>query len=252
MGDGSSTAYSRGQESPAWASRGGAEFAGSDFRPYNPTQGVPALLARPNATVDSTGTALSPKALADNLSAQQAIDGPLPSRAGFGNQAFTSIAGLESPDPSQFSAGKVLDKTSQTIKTPEMTKPVSASQARLTFYGPNEDEYGSTTAQPGRNGKNTAENFFTAAVDPKIIPYGSYFQVPELQGKLDNNPNAIFLAHDTGSAVKSQTASKGQKPVIDLFANQPSSQLNKLNQKMGQNITYRILPQQDALKLYGG
>ena len=52
----------------------------------------------------------------------------------------------------------------------------------------------------------------TIAVDPKIIPYGSKVIIPQM-GK-------TFIAHDTGSAVKSRLASRKHgrnNIVVDIF-----------------------------------
>lgn len=48
----------------------------------------------------------------------------------------------------------------------------------------------------------------TAAVDPKVIPYGSIIRAANGQ---------VYVAGDTGGAVKSMVASGGKAPVIDLF-----------------------------------
>ena len=80
--------------------------------------------------------------------------------------------------------------------------------ARVTYY------WGCTQTSTGNKpicGK-------TIAVDPKIIPYGSKVIIPKM-GK-------IFMAHDTGSAVKSKLASrKLGKPnviVVDVFCKSKS------------------------------
>lgn len=55
-------------------------------------------------------------------------------------------------------------------------------------------------------------NKTSAAVDPKLIPFGKRIKIPELDLNL--------VAVDTGSAVKKRTASlknKRSEPVIDLF-----------------------------------
>lgn len=53
----------------------------------------------------------------------------------------------------------------------------------------------------------------TAAVDPKIIPYGSRIRIPEMDGM-------TFIAQDTGPAVVKKTASKmlgKDNLVVDIF-----------------------------------
>lgn len=55
-------------------------------------------------------------------------------------------------------------------------------------------------------------NKISAAVDPKIIPFGSRISIPDLKLNL--------VAVDTGSAVKNRTASRKNgrnEPIIDLF-----------------------------------
>lgn len=52
----------------------------------------------------------------------------------------------------------------------------------------------------------------TIAVDPKIIPYGSKIIIPQM--------GQTFIAHDTGSAVKSRLASRKHgrnNIVVDVF-----------------------------------
>lgn len=114
--------------------------------------------------------------------------------------------------------------------------------ARATFYGPDEDQYGSTTARPNPlTGKNEAVPGLTIAVDPKLIPYGSRVYVPQY-APYSANGDGIFIAHDTGGAVKSEEASGGSKPVIDFFSTGKSpKELDALNAKYGNDITYRIL-----------
>lgn len=80
--------------------------------------------------------------------------------------------------------------------------------ARITYYWPGES---------GQNGRqtstgNTARGNKTVAVDPKIIPYNSNIHIPRME--------KVFVAHDTGSAVKSRKASKKlgkNNIVIDVF-----------------------------------
>lgn len=80
--------------------------------------------------------------------------------------------------------------------------------ARVTYYWPgNGGQVGTITATGKR-----AVCGQSAAVDPKIIPYGSEIYIPRM-GK-------VLEAVDTGSAVKSRTASKklGRDDiVIDVF-----------------------------------
>ena len=117
-------------------------------------------------------------------------------------------------------------------------------KATLTFYNGLDDQYGSTTARPGNSGKAEAEHGITVAVDPKVIPYNSRIYIPSLK-KFSKNGDGIFIAHDTGSAVKSRKASKGRgnsNPVIDIYANVPSNELGSLNKQLGYTTFYQVLP----------
>jgi 3D (Asp-Asp-Asp) domain-containing protein len=78
----------------------------------------------------------------------------------------------------------------------------SNTVARVTYY------WGCKNTSTG----NRPVSGKTIAVDPKIIPYGSKIIIPQM-GK-------TFLAHDTGSAVKSRLASKKLKKnniVVDIY-----------------------------------
>ena len=80
--------------------------------------------------------------------------------------------------------------------------------ARVTYYWPgNGGQVGNitSTGQKAVCGK-------TAAVDPKLIPYGSTIYIPAMKTSVK--------ANDTGSAVRSRKASKAQgrnEPVVDIF-----------------------------------
>lgn len=78
----------------------------------------------------------------------------------------------------------------------------SNTVARVTYY------WGCTNTSTG----NRPVSGKTIAVDPKIIPYGSKVIIPQM-GK-------TFIAHDTGSAVKSRLASRKHgrnNIVVDIF-----------------------------------
>lgn len=87
-------------------------------------------------------------------------------------------------------------------------RPIKEFIARVTYYWPGDGGQVGTITSTGRKaicGKS-------AAVDPKIIPYGSEIYIPEM-GK-------TVVAVDTGSAVKSRKASKAvgrDNIVIDVF-----------------------------------
>ena len=87
--------------------------------------------------------------------------------------------------------------------------------ARVTYY------WGCKTTSTGKRpvcGK-------TIAVDPKIIPYGSKVIIPKMQ--------KVFVAHDTGSAVKARTASKKLgKPnviVVDVFCESKQKAMQRIS-----------------------
>ena len=78
----------------------------------------------------------------------------------------------------------------------------SNTVARVTYY------WGCTNTSTG----NKPISGKTIAVDPKVIPYGSQISIPQM-GK-------TFIAHDTGSAVKSRLASRKHgrnNIVVDIF-----------------------------------
>lgn len=80
--------------------------------------------------------------------------------------------------------------------------------ARVTYYWPgNGGQVGNitSTGKPAVCGKSVA-------VDPRIIPYGSKIEIPDMK--------KTFIAKDTGSAVRNRTASKRlgrNNIVIDVF-----------------------------------
>jgi 3D (Asp-Asp-Asp) domain-containing protein len=75
----------------------------------------------------------------------------------------------------------------------------------------------------------------TIAVDPKIIPYGSKIIIPQM-GK-------TFIAHDTGSAVKSRLASRKHgrnNIVVDIFC-QSESQARQYIKKYPMFMPIKII-----------
>lgn len=148
--------------------------------------------------------------------------------------------------PSDGTTPKEAKPEAAKVNPEPMAKRKDGNAARLTVYNGLDDEFGNKTAKPNAQGKFLAEEGYTIAVDPKKIPYGSkvelYSDDPEQDKRLkavSKGGDGIFLAHDTGSAVKSMKASKGQAPVIDLYTT--SKNLNKKNAELGQNIKYRIV-----------
>jgi 3D (Asp-Asp-Asp) domain-containing protein len=94
-------------------------------------------------------------------------------------------------------------------------------KARITYYWPgNGGQVGTITATGKRAmcGKS-------AAVDPKIIPYGSEIHIPRM-GK-------VLMAVDTGSAVKNRTASRRLGKdyiVIDVFCRSRAEAMRRIKQ----------------------
>lgn len=87
-------------------------------------------------------------------------------------------------------------------------------RVRITAYWRDSDKW--TRKGKTANGSQ-AKHMVTAAVDPKIIPYGSKIC-------LNTNPPLQLVAEDTGSAVKSRKASRktGGQPVVDIYFNKKS------------------------------
>jgi hypothetical protein len=88
--------------------------------------------------------------------------------------------------------------------------------ARVTYY------WGCTITSTGK--KPVCGQ--TIAVDPKIIPYGSKVIIPKMQKQ--------FVAHDTGSAVKSRLASrklgKPEAIVVDVFCSSKAVAQRRIKQ----------------------
>lgn len=121
---------------------------------------------------------------------------------------------------------------SGTVTTPS-TSMTDWSPVRVTHYTTGEDKYGSKTAKPNYMGVSNAVDQVSAAVDPKLIPYGSWVEIKDKNGKIHK-----VYAHDTGSAVKAQKASRGTMPVIDIFSK--NKNLGNLD-KMFEGSQYRIM-----------
>lgn len=114
--------------------------------------------------------------------------------------------------------------------------------ATATAYNGKDDQFGTATAKPNPEGKFEAVPGQTIAVDPSVIPYGSHVEVKHKDGTIGK-----YFAHDTGSAVKAKTASKGRGnalPVIDFYT--PKDDLIGFNDKIGDVVQYRIVPNDQA------
>lgn len=104
--------------------------------------------------------------------------------------------------------------------------------ARITAYWPGEDYW--TSKRKSSTGERL-QHKVSAAVDPKIIPYGSTIEIPDLGLKLK--------ACDTGSAVKSRKASRKNgryEPVIDIFFNSRREAKNFLNSLSSHIVTIKV------------
>jgi 3D (Asp-Asp-Asp) domain-containing protein len=113
--------------------------------------------------------------------------------------ALMLVAALGSPAHSK---GRSLSKSSSTISE---SASESTFKARITFYYPNEARSGFKSAKGDR-----LVPWKSAAVCFRTIPYGSKIKVPGI---------GTLIAQDTGSAVISRKAARGQGqnvPVIDV------------------------------------
>jgi 3D (Asp-Asp-Asp) domain-containing protein len=116
--------------------------------------------------------------------------------------------------------------------------------ATVTFYSCNEDEYGEVTARSNPHGELVGIPRVTCAVDPRIIPYGSWIVIPDL-ASFSADGDGRFFACDTGSAVVARTASlrRGSAyPVIDCYVGDvDQSELSRLQDKYGGSREYYIV-----------
>lgn len=83
----------------------------------------------------------------------------------------------------------------------------------------------------------------TVAVDPRLIKYGQTVEIPALRGLVGDG---LFVATDTGSAVKSRKAAKRQGrnvPVVDVFLDNADrvKQVTKALGKDGHFLKVRVL-----------
>lgn len=116
-------------------------------------------------------------------------------------------------------------------------------KATLTFYNDKEDRYGSVTSKPSPKGLFKAIEGLTIAVDPSIIAYGKYVEIPELKD-FSIGGDGLFYAHDTGTDVINKRASLARgndNPVIDVFAQCETKELASLNEQYGDTVNFKIL-----------
>ena len=84
--------------------------------------------------------------------------------------------------------------------------------ARLTTYSKNEKGGDRDTRRGISSTGKPLLNEYSAAIDPKLIPYNSKIIIPSLNMKL--------IAQDTGKDVRSRKASKKtgrNEPIVDIF-----------------------------------
>ena len=150
------------------------------------------------------------------------------------------------------------------VPTLDPNQPVSlvGGRARVTVYNNHEDQYGSESARKNPlTGKRQSQEGVTIAVDPKVIPYGSRVKIPAL-AEMSANKDGVFIAHDTGGAVKSRKASGGKEPVIDVYVagqNRPeaNARMAALDSAIAQmsngsgNLDFELLDPPPAQKLDG-
>jgi 3D (Asp-Asp-Asp) domain-containing protein len=152
-----------------------------------------------------------------------------------------------------FSNAPIINLPPATVELPKVTtlttpaaKEVNSDYSPVvpTFYDATEDSVNrGQTAYPNPQGKLVGIPGKTIAVDPSIIPVGSYVEVADAKGLFPNNPHGIFHAGDTGSAVKAGTAAKARgvnAPVIDFMTSSPQER-KQLASRVKGNLKYRIL-----------
>ena len=100
-------------------------------------------------------------------------------------------------------------------------KQEKMQEVRITYYWPGDSGQRGTRTSTGKRAKSLK----TCAVDPKIFPYGSEIEIPEM--------DLTLVANDTGGWVKSRKAAKAQGknvPVIDIFVKN-SREARKMQKK---------------------
>lgn len=115
------------------------------------------------------------------------------------------------------------------LKSIQKTKTILA---RITYYGPNEDKYGSKLAcgLRAKEGETVAGH--------SNFPFFTKISIPELDKIMPNNH---FLIEDRGSAIQSKRASHGKCFVFDVFLNKRNRELNKFASKMPPYMKVKIL-----------
>jgi len=87
---------------------------------------------------------------------------------------------------------------------------VSPAVARVTFYCPKEDKWGSRIASSKRA---RAKEGLTIAAE-RAFPFGTRVHIPRLWGIVGDGH---FVVQDRGTAVQARKASYGSVPVFDIY-----------------------------------
>lgn len=83
-------------------------------------------------------------------------------------------------------------------------------QARITYYHPHQDKWGSRVADPKTR---RAKHGITVAAHPDF-KFGQKIEIPHLS---DHFGDPVFIVQDRGGAVTSKKAAKGKGYVFDVF-----------------------------------
>ena len=95
-------------------------------------------------------------------------------------------------------------------------------RARITYYCPGQDHWGSRVASPD---VKVARQGITVAAHPDF-KFGTRVYIPALKNKIDDGK---FTVQDRGSAVTSKKAARGEAYVFDVFvaSNRAISHMSK-------------------------
>lgn len=101
----------------------------------------------------------------------------------------------------------------------------NAMRARITYYNPHEDQWGSKVAQ---SPKMRAKEGITVAAHP-AFPFNTPIFIPDLEGILGDGK---FVVQDRGSAVTKMKASKKEAFVFDVYLNRTRRATRNFANKM--------------------
>lgn len=151
---------------------------------------------------------------------------------------------LPSFDDKPMNKADVLVPKSKQVSSIDINYPdIIIIKARITYWTHDEPGYkwGKKVAS---NPNKVAIEGITVAVDPKKIKYNSIVFIPILE---DVVGDGVFIAEDTGSAVKSLAAIPKEKRkevnhVIDVYVDS-TKKMNELSKKMPEYTTIYVLKQ---------